>query len=70
MFGSVKSNLSQESQKKVEANKSFDLDDFTQKITGEKRSLEQVPQIPQEQEKGKKEEINFSMFGSAKSQSK
>ena len=29
MFGSVKSNLSQESQKKVEQNKSFDLDEFT-----------------------------------------
>ena len=49
MFGSVKSNLSQESQKKVEANKSFDLDDFTSKITGEKRSLEQVPQQEKEQ---------------------
>ena len=44
MFGSVKSNLSQESQKKVEHNKSFDLEEFTEKITGEKRSLEQGPQ--------------------------
>ena len=67
MFGSVKSNMSQESQKRPDENP-FDFDDFKSKISGENRgSLES--QQPQERvsEKSKKEDINFSMFGSVKS---
>ena len=70
MFGSVKFNMSQESQKRPDENP-FDFDDFKSKISGENRgSLES--QQPQERvsEKSKKEDINFSMFGSVKSASK
>ena len=69
MFGSVKSNMSGESQHSKK-NDSFNFEDFASKVSGEKReSLES--QVNQGQaEKSKAEDINFSMFGSVKSASK
>ena len=69
MFGSVKSNVSGESQHSKK-NDSFNFEDFASKVSGEKReSLES--QVNQGQaEKSKAEDINFSMFGSVKSASK